>query len=305
MALPITGAVAPVSAGGAAAAASTAAGGIGGLGSSLMTALGGPVGLGLGALSMGLNFMQQDAQNKARQQDYLNQSAFQGAATDFNNWQAGFNAQRSDLNQQYKYWADTVRNNQQMAYTQQMRAVEFAKELQQAETVFDTRSAAMADYANQSQALQAQLQERGMAEAIAVQQYRYRALQASAAYQAAGQEGQSMDRYVNNYARQAGDYASLKQIEAGLREGQYTRQQQGQIAQYLSRYNSQQFYERQPYMDPVAPFPPLPTLVSPAGPTMTGGSPGGMSGYQVGTSLLGGVNTALSFGSNVGKLAGG
>lgn len=299
MALPITGAVAPMSAGGAAAVS----GGIGGMGTALMGAMGGPVGLGLGALSMGLNLMQQDAQNKARQQDYLNQTAFQDAATEFNTWQASFNAQRTDLNQQYRYWGDTVRNNQQMAYTQQMRAVEFAKELQQAETVFQTRASAMADYANQSQAMQAQLQERGMAEAVAVQQYRYRALQASAAYQASGQEGQSMDRYVSNYARQAGDYAALKQIEAGLREGQYTRQQQGQIAQYLSRYNSQQFYERQPYMDPVAPFPPLPTLVTPAGPTMTGAKPAGMSGYQVGSALLGGVNTALNFGSQVGKLA--
>jgi len=71
----------------------------------------------------------------------------------------------------------------------------------------------------------------------------------------------------------------------------------------LSRYNSQQFYERQPYMDPVAPFPPLPTLVAPAGPTMTGAKPGGMSGYQVGTALLGGVNTALNFGTQVGNLA--
>lgn len=299
MALPITGAAAPMSAGGAAAVS----GGIGGMGTALMGAMGGPVGLGLGALSMGLNLMQQDAQNKARQQDYLNQTAFQDAATEFNIWQASFNAERADLNQQYRYWGDTVRNNQQMAYTQQMRAVEFAKELQQAETVFQTRASAMADYANQSQAMQAQLQERGMAEAVAVQQYRYRALQASAAYRASGQEGQSMDRYVNNYARQAGDYAALKQIEAGLREGQYTRQQQGQIAQYLSRYNSQQFYERQPYMDPVAPFPPLPTLVTPAGPTMTGAKPAGMSGYQVGSALLGGVNTALNFGSQVGKLA--
>ena len=286
------------SAAGAASAASA-----GGIGSALMGAMGGPVGLGLGALTMGLNLMQQDAQNKARQQDYLNQTAFQDATTEFNTWQASMNARRTDLNQQYKYWGDTVRTNQQMAYTQQMRGVEFAKELQQAETVFQTRASAMADYANQSQALQAQLQERGMAEAIAVQQYRYRALQSSAAYQASGQEGQSMDRYVNNYARQAGDYAALKQLEAGLREGQYTRAQQGKIAEYLSRYNSQQFYERQPYMDPIAPFAPLPTLVSPAGPTMTGGKPGGMSGYQVGTSLLGGVNTALSFGSQVGKLA--
>ena len=111
-----------------------------------------------------------------------------------------------------------------------------------------------------------------------------------------------MDRYVNNYARQAGDFAALKQIEAGLREGQYNRAQQGKIAEYLSRYNSQQFYEPQPFMDPIAPFPPLPTLVTPPGPSMIGSKPGGMSGLQVGGAVLGGVSTALNFGSNVNKL---
>ena len=192
----------------------------------------------------------------------------------------------------------------QGAKVMQIRAVEFAKEAQQAETVFETRASAMADYANQSQAMAAQMQERGMAEAVAVQQYRYRALQASASYQASGQEGQSMDRYVNNYAKQAGDYASLKQIEAGLREGQYTRAQQGKISEYLTRYNSQQFYERQPYMDPIAPFPPLPTLVAPAGPTMRGAAPrSGVSPLQIASAGLGGLNTALSFGSQVGKLS--
>lgn len=275
-----------------------------GLGSMLMGAVGGPVGLGLGVLQTALSFGQQSAQNKARQQDYLNQVAFQDATTEFNTWQASMNAKRQDLNSQYKYWGDTVRNNQQLAYTQQLRAVEFAKEAQQAETVFETRASAMADYANQTQAMAAQMQERGMAEAVAVQQYRYRALQASAGYQASGQEGRSMDRYVNNYARQAGDYAALKQIEAGLREGQYTRAQQGKISEYLSRYNSQQFYERQPYMDSIAPFPPLPTLVAPAGPTMRGAAPrSGVSPLQIASAGLGGLNTALSFGSQVGKLS--
>lgn len=286
-------------------AAASAAGGAAsvGLGSSLMTAMGGPIGIGLAGLQVGLGLMQQDADNKAKQQQYLNQKAFQEASTEFNTWQASMNARRTDLNQQYKFWGDTVRHNQNFAYTQQMRGAEFAKEIAQSELVFQTRASAMADYASQSAALQAQLQERGMAEAVAVQQYRYRALQASASYQASGQEGQSMDRYVNNYARQAGDYAALKQIEAGLREQQYTRAQQGKIAEYLSKYNSQQFYQRQPYMDPIAPFAPLPTLVNPPGPTMLGARPGGMTGLQVGSSVLGGIKTGLSFGSSVGKLS--
>lgn len=290
---------------GAGAIGAAAAGGAasGGFGSMLMGALGGPVGIGLGALNFGMGLMQSNADNVRRQQDYLNQTAFQDATTQFNSWQASMNAQRNDLNQQYKYWGDTVRFNQQGAYTQQLRATEFAKEINQAERVFQTRAAAGADYANQSQALASQMQERGMAEAIAVQQYRYRALQASAAYRAAGQEGNSMDRYVRNYDKQAGDFAALKQLESRLREGQYTRAQQAQIANYLSQYNSQQFYERQPYMDPIAPFAPLPTMVNAPPPSFRGAAPGGTSGLQVAGLGLGAINTSLKFGNSVNKLA--
>ena len=295
------------SAGGAAAAASTAGGAAasGGLGSLLSSAAGGPVGLALGGLQFGLGLLTNSANNKAKQQDYLNQTAFQDATTQFNSWQAGMNAERSDLNQQYKYWGDTVRYNQNFSYTQQLRAVEYAKEAEQAELVFNTRASAAADYSNQSSTLAAQMQERAMSEAVAVQQYRYRALQSSAAYQAAGQAGNSMDRFVRDFDRQAGDYAALKQIEAGLRENQYTRAQQSQVATYLSRYNSQQFYIRQPYMDPIAPFAPLPTLVTPAGPSMRGAAPSSNSFLQSTTAAMGGLNTALSFGSSVKKLSNG
>ena len=296
--------------GGAGALVGKAAGGVaggaaaGGLGSALMGAMGGPVGIGLGLLNFGLGMAQKNSANAAKRQAYVNQTAFQDATTQFNYWQASMNAKRTDLNQQYKYWGDTVRYNQNAAYVQQMRAVEFAKEINQAEVVFETRASAMADYASQSQAIAAQFQERAMQQAVAVQQYRYRALQSSAAYQAAGQEGNSMDRYVRNYAKQAGDFAALKEIEAGLREGQYTRAQQGQIAQYLSRYNSQQFYERQPYMDPVSPFPPLATMVNPPGPSFRGAAPSsGTSGLQVAGLALSGVSTAMNFGNNVKKLA--
>lgn len=274
-----------------------------GFGQLLGSALGGPVGMAMGGLTFGLGLLQNNAQNKAREQDYVNQTAFQDATTEFNSWQAGMNAQRSDLNQQYKYWGDTVRYNQNFSYTQQLRAVEYAKEAAQAEVVFNTRSSAAADYSNQSSALAAQLQERAMTEAVAVQQYRYRALQASAAYQASGQEGNSMDRFVRNFDRQAGDFAALKQVEAGLRENQYTRAQQGLVATYLSRYNSQQLYMRQPFMDPIAPFAPLPTLLTPAGPSMRGAAPSSNSFLQSTTAALGGLNTALSFGSSVNKLA--
>lgn len=274
----------------------------GGFGSLIGNALGGPVGMAMGGLQFGLGLLTNNANNNAKRQDYLNQTAFQDATTQFNSWQAGMNAERSDLNQQYKYWGDTVRYNQNFSYTQQLRAVEYAKEAEQAELVFNTRASAAADYANQSSALAAQMEERAMSEAVAVQQYRYRALQSSAAYQAAGQEGNSMDRFVRDFDRQAGDYAALKQIEAGLRENQYTREQQGQVATYLSRYNSQQFYIRQPYMNPIAPFAPLPTLVTPSGPTMRGAAPGSNSFLQSTTAAMGGLNTALSFGSKVNQL---
>ena len=290
---------------GSAASIMGGAGASGGLGSVLMGAAGGPVGLALGGLQLGLGLLTNSANNKAKRQDYLNQTAFQNATTEFNSWQAGMNARRTDLNQQYNYWGDTVRFNQGFSYTQQLRAVEFAKEAEQAELVFNTRASAAADYANQSSTLAAQMQERAMSEAVAVQQFRYRSLQSSAAYQAAGQEGNSMDRFVNDFARQAGDYAALKQIEAGLREDQYTRAQKGQVATYLSRYNSQQFYVRQPYMNQIKPFAPLPTLVTPAGPSMTGGSPGGNSFLQSATAAMGGINTALSFGSSVKKSSNG
>ena len=282
--------------------AAAAASGGGGFGSLLGSALGGPVGMAMGGLQFGLGLLTNSANNQAKQQDYLNQTAFQDATTQFNSWQAGMNAERSDLNQQYKYWGDTVRYNQNFSYTQQLRAVEYAKEAEQAELVFNTRASAAADYANQSSTLAAQMQERAMSEAVAVQQYRYRALQASSAYQASGQAGNSMDRFVRDFDRQAGDYAALKQIEAGLRENQYTRAQQGQVATYLSRYNSQQFYTRQPYMNPIAPFAPLPTLVTPPGPTMRGAAPSSNSFLQSTTAAMSGLNTALSFGSKVKQL---
>ena len=112
-----------------------------------------------------------------------------------------------------------------------------------------------------------------------------------------------MDRFVRNFDRQAGDFAALKQVEAGLRENQYTRAQQSQVATYLSRYNSQQLYMRQPFMDPIAPFAPLPTLITPAGPSMRGAAPSSNSFLQSTTAALGGLNTALSVGSSINKLA--
>jgi hypothetical protein len=109
------------------------------------------------------------------------------------------------------------------------------------------------------------------------------------------QEGRSVDRIVNDYARQQGDYETLQQINQGIRTRQYSREQAGQVAQYLNRWNSQQFYEEQPYIDPIAPFAPLPTLLMPPPPSMTGAAPSGAaSALNIGTALLSGVQSGMA-----------
>lgn len=264
-----------------------------------------PISAGVGVLSAGLGIFQGIADARAREQDYLNQTAFQGATAQFNRWQATKNAELQNLNNAHGYWRDIVAHNQQLAYTGQLRNYEFAKEIAQAQRVAEARTGAGTQYVLSAEALQQALQERGMQEAVTMQQYSYRALQGSAAYQAAAQEGQSMDRYVANFARQAGDYNTLQQINQQFQQRQYKREQVAAITTYLNQYNSQQFYERTPYMDPVAPFPPLPTMMMPPPPSMTGAAPGGMSGLSVGTALLGGVNAYINTNAQIGKLKNG
>jgi hypothetical protein len=263
-----------------------------------------PVSAVVGGVSMGMNLLGGFAQNQAAQQDYLNQRAFQNATSKFNAWQAGMNAKTQNLNNQYSYWRDTVNYNQQLAYTSQLRGYEFAKDLAQAQRVIEARTGAGAQYVTSSQAISQALQERGMQEAVAMQQYSYRALQASAAYQASGQEGQTMDRYVANFARQAGDYNTLMQVGQKFQERQYSRDQLAAMTTYLNQYNSQQFYERTPYMDPVAPFPPLPTMVMPPPPSMTGGRPGSNGFLTAGTAILGGVNAYMSTNAQIQQMKG-
>jgi hypothetical protein len=239
-----------------------------------------------------------------QRQDYLNQSAFQAAQVEFNNWQAGFNARTRDLNNQYQYWAETVNYNQQTAYAGQLNNYEFAKEIAQATRVMEARRSAGADYIVNSEAIQAAYAERGMQAAVAQQQYAYRALQASAAYQAGAQEGKTMDRYVRNFSKQVGDYNAIQAVNEKIMSRQYSRQQLGQVTDYLNKYNSQQFYIRQPIQQPVMPFPPLPSMVTPAGPSMTGAAPSPASAV-VGSfgALLGGLNTGINTYANIKKLA--
>ena len=142
-----------------------------------------------------------------------------------------------------------------------------------------------------------------MQEAVAMQQYRWRALQARASVQAMNQEGRSIDRIVNDYARQEGDYATLMDINQRLRTRQYSREQAASVAQYLSRWNSQPFYEEQPYIDPIPPFAPLPTLLTPPPPSMTGSGPSaGAAVLNIGTSILGGIQTGISMAGQLNAL---
>jgi len=261
-----------------------------------------PVSAGVAGVSTVLGLFQSNADNNAKKQDYLNQSAYANANARFNQWQAGMNQQINTLNSQYNYWGQTVQYNQQLAYTGQLRNYELAKELAQADQVIQARTGAGTNYALKSEAIAQQLQERGMQEAVALQQYNYRALQSSAAYQAMAQEGASTDRFVANFARQAGDYATLQQINQGLANRQYRRDQVGAITQYLNEYNSQQFYEPTPYVDPIAPFPPLPSMVLPPPPSMKGGAPSGSGALGVGTALVGGFNTYMDTAAAIKKL---
>ena len=66
------------------------------------------------------------------------------------------------------------------------------------------------------------------------------------------------------------------------------------MTEYLNQYNSQDFYQAQQYMDPIAPFAPLPSLMTPPPPSMRGAAPSGMSAMNIGTAVLGGANTFLS-----------
>jgi len=123
-------------------------------------------------------------------------------------------------------------------------------------------------------------------------QYKTQALRSSAAVQAAGQEGVSTDRRINDYARQVGDMETLRSLNEGFRNRQFTREQAGMVANYLNQYNSQKLYEMQEVFDPIMPFAPLPTLVNPMAPSMVGGAPSAGAAF-LGTAI-GMVNQGIS-----------
>ena len=263
-------------------------------------------GLILGGAQAGLGVLQGIAGYNAKAQEYKNQKAFQEANSKFASWQAGFNARISDANKQHDYWKDTVNYNREFAWTNSLRNVELNRSIAQAELVAETRAAAGASYVRDSEAISQQYAEASMQEAVAAKQYKWRSLQARASAQVLNQEGASVDRIINDYSRQEGDYLTLMDINTKLRGRQYTRTQAGQIASYISNWNSQSFYEEQPYMDPLAPFAPLPTLITPAPPTYTGGAPSKATALlNVGAGILGGATTALGISKLGGMTPGG
>ena len=263
-------------------------------------------GLALGGAQAGLGILQGIAGYNAKRQEYVNQKAFQEANSKFATWQAGFNARISDANKQHDYWKDTVNYNREFAWTNSLRNVELNRSIAQAETVAETRASAGASYVRDSEAISQQYAEASMQEAVAAKQYKWRSLQARASAQVLNQEGASVDRIINDNSRQEGDYLTLMDINTKLRGRQYTRTQAGQVASYISNWNSQSFYEEQPYMDPLAPFAPLPTLITPAPPTYTGGKPSMAAAMlNVGAGILGGASTAIGISKLGGTTPGG
>lgn len=253
-----------------------------------------PISAGVGIISGGLGIFQGIAQAKAQKQDYMNQVAFQNANTKFNKWQAGFNARMTNASAQYNYWASTINHNSELAYTAQLRNYDLSQEIAQAKRVAETRTGAQVNYLVNSEALGQKFAEEGMQQAVAMQQAQYRMLQQSSAFQAMAGEGQSVDRIINNYTRQIGDYETLATINEGLKNRQYKRDQLSQVTQYLSQYNSQDFFRAMERMSPIAPFAPLPSLLTPPPPSMTGAAPGGVSPIAIGSGILGGVNAYLN-----------
>ena len=243
------------------------------------------------------------AQQAAARQKYADARAFQDANNRFSVWQAGFNAKVQDSNKQFQFWKETFDFNQNRIYAHSQRNVEFMQAAEQAQVVFDTRVAAGASYVADSSAISEAFREQELQSAVAQQQYQWRALQARESVRALNVEGNSIDRIVNNYAAQLGDQITLEAINSDIRERQYTRQQAAQVSQYLSRWNSQDFYDDTAFFEPIAPFAPLPTMITPPPPSMTGAAPSNAAfAMNVGSALLGGVSAGMSTYSSMNAL---
>ena len=253
------------------------------------------IALGLGLLNGAMGAAGNSAKAAQDKQNYKDALAFQKASDKYAKWSAAINTKIANTSSRYRYWSELVNYNQNLSYVNQLRNVELTKAINQSKVVRETRTAAMSDYAVQAQALSEGVREQAMADAVSYYQYIHQGMKARSSVLASEREGQSIDRLVNDYARQMGDMQAIRNINEGFRNRQYTRQQAGQVANYLSKYNSQQFYQMQPYQDPIKPFAPLPTLTMPQPPSMTGAGPSqAATNLGYGNAILGGVNTGLS-----------
>ena len=244
---------------------------------------------------------------QAKRQQHVINVARQKASDEFAQWTASNQARTADLNNSYNYWQQQINHGQDLAYANQLRNFELAKSINQAEVVARTRASAGASFAQEAAALVDGFQQQSMQDAVSLMQYKQQALRSAASFAASGQEGASVDRYINDYARQVGDMATMQSLNAQFRERQFTREAAGQVATYLNRYNSQQLYEEQQINDPIAPFPPLATLVNPAGPSFTGAAPSAGAAF-LGTALnmaQAGMSTYASMGGFANSGSGG
>lgn len=244
--------------------------------------------VGQGALSFGLGLFG----NQSKQQEYLNQQAQREASAEFAAWSSSQQQQQTDLNNSYSYWQQQVNYGQEVNYANQLRNFELARSIDQAELVAQARTGAGANFMQASEAAAEAFSQQSMADAVSLMQYRQQALRAQATTSVGLNAGQSSDRYLADYARQAGDMASLQMMNQSFRDRQYTRDQAANISQYLNQYNSQQLYEMQDIQDPIMPFAPLPTLVNPAGPSFVGAAP------SAGSAFLGSAIGAVGAGLN-------
>lgn len=252
-------------------------------------------GLVLGGIQAGMGAAGSRAAYEQQKQNYKDALEFQKVSDRYAKWTAKINARVSNTSAKYKYFADLVAYNQNKSYVNQLRNYELVKAINQAKVVRDTRTAAMSDYVQQSQALSEGIREQAAADAVSYYQYVQQGVRARAAVMANEQEGASSDRIYQDYARQIGDLKALQEINGKFRDRQYTREQAGQVAQYLSKYNSQQFYQQQPYQDVIKPFAPLPTLVMPPPPSMTGAGPSAAAAnLNTASAIFGGIQTGIS-----------
>ena len=178
--------------------------------------------VGFGIVSGGLKFLSGIANYQAQKQDYVNKLAYKKASDEFASWSARQQAAQTDINNQYKFWGEKVNYGQSLAYTNSLRNYELSKAIVSAEEVARVRSSAGADFISTSEAFAQGFQQEAMSDAVALFQYNVQALKARSTIAAGATEGPSVDRLINDYARQVGDFTTLKRINDGFKESQYT-----------------------------------------------------------------------------------